>query len=389
MTSLAMQEMTDDVRIGGAIRERREALGMSQKDLALAAGLPAAQSVSEIEKGDRTVKAVELVRIARSLHVDLSALLGAQAIPSSPRVLWRRGSPAQDKVREAQLLERARRYAQLEAWCNEVPTCLLPDLPFNPRKATDRDVGHLAGQVARALDLGPIPALTIERRLEVDCGVKVFYEALSREQDGNGSAACVRSADFGAAILMNADEVPWRQVFSFAHELFHLVTWSAVQSGFGGTMTGEPPWYKRLEKMADVFASHVLMPAESVSERFDARVKDGKISYYSVARLAVEFGVSTHALLIRLEGLGRISKKDKQALLRDPSLNSIVAGFRPPHQKRVSPFPKRYEELARQAFEQLVVGKSMVARYLERNVAELTDLHLPPPDVSQAAVTVT
>jgi len=40
-------------------------------------------------------------------------LLGVQGAPNEPRVLWRRGTKPEDRTREAQLLERVRRYAQL------------------------------------------------------------------------------------------------------------------------------------------------------------------------------------------------------------------------------------------------------------------------------------
>jgi Zn-dependent peptidase ImmA (M78 family)/DNA-binding XRE family transcriptional regulator len=391
--TLAAPVGTEAQRIGAAVRERRLALGISQKSLAMTAALPAAQTVSEIEKGDRELKAVELVRVARALHVEPSELLGVETRTNAdPRVLWRRGSRPLDRVREAQLLERARRYAQLEQWCNEVAQRRLPDYEFNPATATYRDVEHLAARVREEMKLGPVPERTLLRSLEEDFGVKVFFEHLDAESDGDCSAACVRSSEFGAAILMNAVEVPWRRLFSFAHELFHLVTWTAVEQTWaasGATGVEEPSWYKRLESYADTFAANVLMPEESLTSRFDSKVRDGKISRSDIVQLAVEFGVSTQALVFRLETLRRLSRASRELLLHDSSMQAMRKALQPQSPPVRVPLPERFETLARSAYLRREVGKSIVAKYLERSVAELADLVLPAPDVGQAAITVT
>ena len=146
-------DQTADARIGAAIRERRETLKLSQGELAVAAGLPAGQSVSVIEKGERTVKASELVRIARALHIEPSALLGATTA-SAPRVLWRQGSVDKNQVCEARMLERAARYAQLERWCNDRPEAELPDYEFDPATASPKAVEHMAEATRLALTAG-------------------------------------------------------------------------------------------------------------------------------------------------------------------------------------------------------------------------------------------
>ena len=383
---------TDDQRIGAAIRARREALKMSQNQLSVAAGLPAGQSVSVIEKGDRTVKASELVRIARAMHIEPSALLGAQTT-DAPRVLWRHGSIDKNYIREAQMLERAARYAQLERWCNDLPEAELPDYEFDPATASANSVQHLAERTRLELQLGPVPARTIRQRLEEDYGVKVFCEKLSHGDKEDGSAACVRHPAFGAAILMGTDEVAWRQAFSFAHELFHLVTWTAVARAWDASTVApsqEPNWHKRLETLADTFAATLLMPAESLTARFDAKVQDRKIALADVAGLSVEFGVSTQALIIRLVGLNRFPAANKQKLVGNQVLRDFSRQLRPVSQLTPScPLPPRFEALARTAYMRREVGKSLLAKYLERNVADLADFQLAPPDVSEAALTVT
>ncbi len=392
MASATSDRVTDDQRLGAAIRQRREALGVSQSGLAASVGLPAAQSVSTIENGTRTVKASELVRIARALHVEPAALLGDVA-GIAPRVLWRRGSTDKNLVLEARLLERSTRYAQLERWCNYRPATKLPDLDFDPAVENEKSVQHLAEHTRCALDLGPVPARTLRTRLENDFGVKVFFESLSTGEKGNGSAACVRHPSFGAAILMAAGEAEWRQSFSFAHELFHLVTWTSVSRAWDACVSAgesEPRWYKKLESLADSFAAALLMPTEALTSRFDAKVVDGKIALADLAGLAVEFGVSHQALVIRLAGLHRFSKGSKEDLLGSVALKEYVRTLRPmTTTANTGSLPERFEQLARTAFMRREVGKSLLARYLEKNVADLADFQLGPLDGNEAAAALT
>jgi Zn-dependent peptidase ImmA (M78 family)/transcriptional regulator with XRE-family HTH domain len=384
-------------RLGSSIRDRREALGLSQQALAEKAGLKFGQKVAQIEAGDREVKAWELVALAKALHTTIDRLLEVEEAPREPRVLWRRAVRTRDemqdaRVREAQLLDRARRYAQLEAWCNEPVTAPLPDLSFD--LALAGRVGffqaeRLAEQVRLLLELGSVPGATLARTLEDTHGVKLFFERLTETHDGDASAACVRG-DFGAAILLDASEAPWRQTFSLAHEVFHLVTWTAVERAWansGATGDKDPKWYARLEQYADAFASALLLPEGSLTARYDRRTLGGVPSPYDLAQLAVEFGVSTQALVYRLQGLKRLTAAQAKQLVSDPQVQEAGRQLRgkspaPPH----TPFSPRYVQLAHWAFQRGEVGLSVIARYLETTLGALRSLELEPSNDTSHAV---
>jgi Zn-dependent peptidase ImmA (M78 family)/transcriptional regulator with XRE-family HTH domain len=383
--------------LGANVRRAREALRLSQQVLAERAGFSAFQTISEIEHGRRDVKAWELVRLAGALHTSMDVLLGITPAAAAHRVLWRRGAPAHDRAREAQLLERARRYAQLEAWCGELPAQPLPDVPFDPRTATYPQVRALAEQMRRTFDLGGIPAASLLPTLEGTYGVKVFYEDLADDEDA--SAACVRGEDFGAAILMDASEAPWRRNFSFAHELFHLVTWSAVERAWAehvaasASQESEPEWFERLEKLANSFASHLLLPAESVLAHLEARrqgegAPSGTIKPTIpdlVFLAASTFKVSTAALVYRLVDLGVFTREDCEALLADAHLRALDRHMRRGAWDRpASPFSERYWELARTAYERGEVGLSLLATYLETPIGALDAALNVPPSNSRA-----
>lgn len=376
--------------LGAAIKAARDGLRMTQGDLAEAAGFNSAQIVSDIERGKRDVKAFELVRIARALHLPLEMLLGGEDQedegPAEPvRVLWRRAEVPRDDRKDAQLRERASRYALLEEWCGEPPAERLPDVhldPRNPRDLNYHRAGALAEQIRGQLDLGRVPAESLERALATRFGVKIFYDALGT--GGTSSAACVRDDDsFGSAILLNADEAPWRRTYSLAHELFHLVTWSGVAAAWaedvGSDPARQPAWFDMVEKCANSFAAALLLPAEALVSELSARRRspEGPLAAalrpddYAYVAHAV-FGVSLDALLWRLVNLEKLSHEQRKALAEDRALRefdrSLRRGLRAP---RPAVFPERFWDLVRLAAEREVVGVTKLAEFAETSIGEM------------------
>lgn len=70
-----------DVEVGGRIRARRIALGVSQTALAKALGLTF-QQVQKYEKGANRVSASTLVKVARELGVSVAFLVGEETAPT-------------------------------------------------------------------------------------------------------------------------------------------------------------------------------------------------------------------------------------------------------------------------------------------------------------------
>jgi Zn-dependent peptidase ImmA (M78 family)/DNA-binding XRE family transcriptional regulator len=354
--------------LAAAIRNARERLGITQQALAEAAGFASLQIVSAIETAQREVKAWELVRLARALQTSVDELLGlSDAAPV--RVFWRRGSPGISAEREARLVQRAERMALLEEW-NGLPSAEpLPDLAFAPDRASFADAARLAHRVGRALDLGSRPAASLLSVLEERFGVKVFHEEMGEGE----SAACVRGP-FGAAILVNAAQAPWRRSYSFAHELYHLVTWSAVERVWPAE--ADPEWSERLEQLADVFASNLLLPAEELGAQFEARVEEGGgFDGMRVIELAREFGVSTSALAWRLVNLERQGAAWAKALLADEGFrrrDRLTMPHRWTHPP--VPFPDRYLRLALLAYERGALSLSRLAEFLETSIGEANEL---------------
>jgi Zn-dependent peptidase ImmA (M78 family)/DNA-binding XRE family transcriptional regulator len=352
-------------QIAGAVRAAREAVGLTQAALAAAAGFASLQIVSAIETGQRDVKAWELAKLARALHTSVDVLLGLDE-PSLVRVFWRRGSTGISGIREAQLRERAERFALLEEWCDLPVAEALPEFAFDPRRASFADAERLALAVSRTLDLGSRPAASLLRVLEERFRVKVFYD----ERGDAESAACTRGA-FGAAVLLNAVQAPWQRNYSLAHELFHVVTWSAVTAVWPAD--GEPVWSERLETLADVFASYLLLPAAEVTAQFDSRTADERaLEPTDVIGMARDFDVSTEAVAWRLVNLGRRDAEWARALLADGEFRRRDRLTMPARWNRPDvPFPERYRRLALLAYEGDRLSLNRLAQFLESSMGEV------------------
>jgi Zn-dependent peptidase ImmA (M78 family)/DNA-binding XRE family transcriptional regulator len=355
--------------VAEAVRAAREALGFTQQKLAELSGFANLQTVSDIERGQREVRSWELVKIASALHTTVAALLDTPTGADLARVFWRRGGLAAHRPEvEAVFRERVRRYADLERLCGVGPAALLPDIEIDPEHVSYAEAERLANEVSRTLDLGSRPASGLTKVLETRYRVKIFYEDLGEGE----SAACVRDAE-GAAILMNRTEPPWRRNYNFAHELFHLVTWSAVDRSW--LRDGEPDWYASLEKVANSFAAVLLLPASEVHAEVARRLESGELEDADLIDIARDFDVSTDALVWRLVNLRFMTEEQARTRLSDPEFRrrdrmSMRGLWTEPD----AGLPERYRRLARLAFDKGVLSRTRAATYLEQSPADLYEL---------------
>lgn len=360
--------MHNKEEVGAAIRRARERLGITQQELAEQAGFPNLQTISDVERGVRDLKARELHRLAKSLLTTYDVLLGARNEPNS-RVFWRRGTTALDRAQEVRFVERVSRYAMVEDWCDLPAPEPLPDFGFAPATADYGDVEALANRVARILDLGSRPAAALLKVLEERFRVKVFYEDLP----GAESAACIRD-EFGAAVLMNVNQAPWRRNYNFAHEVFHLVTWTAVEREWPADAE-EPVWAEKLERFANSFASHLLLPADEVSEQYRARCRGEQVADVDLIELAREFDVSTEALVWRLRHLRLLTQQEAEDTLARSSFRRLDKATMVNRWYQPSTgLPDRFVRLAYLAHAKGRMSISRLAEFLETSVSAIRAL---------------
>ena len=350
MSHTSAVELDDRKLLGSRIREAREKLGWSQSELAQAVGFGAFQIVSAIENGQREVKAWELFKIASSLHLSLESFLGGQQ-KSEPVLLWRAQPQTAFREIEARFIERCERYALLEQWCGVSPLQELKPICFSLPEPTFVQVGREAENIRDYMKLGGRPACSLAKTLQEDYGVKIFYEDF-----GDQGAALSAKGDFGYGILINLGNAPWRRNFSLAHELFHLLTFDHWKS-------------PRQEKLADSFASALLLPAEPLLSILRSRMTDGKLSFETLGEIAREFEVSMDALLWRTVNLGVIKKEAVEKAFKNPNLKALDKLNRV--WTKPDSLPERYVRLCYTAYRTGKIGRAKLAEFLETSLVDL------------------
>jgi XRE family transcriptional regulator, fatty acid utilization regulator len=348
--------------LGARLRAARERMGWTQEELAKKSGFSAHQIVSQIELGQREVKASELFRIAGALHLDLSSVAAGESTPAAV-VLWRKKSDETPATREARFLERCRRYHSLSMAVEQTAADPLPQY-----RVAAEDVGYafaedVASRFGALFDLGPCPASSLAEVLTNRFDVQLWHEDLGDD----GSAACVRG-DFGAAVMINAGDAPWRRNFDLAHELFHLVTWDALSPDL---LAQDEELAGRAERCADVFASNLLLPADVVGAEIDRRRRDGGVKWADLIDIARTFEVSTEALLWRLKSLRRVTADQVIELKQDESFRKADRASRSGSWWQPAPFPERFVRRGFLASMNGYLSRARLAEFLDTNLAGL------------------
>jgi len=350
--------------LGNRIRTARVRLSLSQRQLASEAGFSAPQIISQIEKGEREIKAWELVNLARVLRIDMSQLIGTEEPRPLAPVLWRKNPKRDKELIEAEFLRRCEQYALLEKLCEVVTSGDLPKVAVNSATMDFQKAEQLGEGIWKELELGSRPATCLASVLEERYAVKIWYQNLDE-----GSAASSKGP-FGAAILMNSTEAPWRRNFSFGHELFHLVTWDSIPPQL---LIENPELWDRIEKLASTFASSLLLPSDDIAQAFESHIKDDKVAYTDLIQVAREFGVSTEALLYRLLDLGFIDRGDVDSLLADSDFRDLDRSVRLSDWWKPLAIPERFVRLAFMAYLKGKLSRPRLAEYLNTSLIDLTD----------------
>lgn len=346
------------------VKEAREERGLSQTELARRLGWKSHTSIVAIEQGSKDLKMWELLKLAEALSVSPESLYSEQPITAlfSPQILWRAKVKGSEDIRreEQHIYQHCEDYRLLEKLVAQqtLPTRELPKRNFDIEEVGFDWANQLADDLCRELNLGDYPAEVLARRLEEDYGVILLTHPIE-----SGSAACLRSGS-DVVIVMNKDDAPWRQVFSLAHELFHIVTWS--DSLIQNVQCNES-FFQKNEQLADAFAGALLMPQQMIERDLHGQ----KLTYSIVVAMARKYGVSAEAMLWRLCHLRFLSSASVNATLKDNEFKELD---RSTHKKAFESAPtlgKRFLRLAYLAFESGRISMTRLARMLGVNLREL------------------
>jgi XRE family transcriptional regulator, fatty acid utilization regulator len=351
--------------IGERLKAARNDRGWTLEALSGHTGI-AVSSLSDFENGRREPRLSHLETLAKAYGTTVSWFFETEASKSDV-VLWRDRPDAEGEAAavEGQFLKLCRWYRNLEEWCDERLACHLPDVTGNPDRMGWADVHRLANDVRHMLDLGRRPASSLLNVLEDSCGIRIFH----LQFEPTGTAACTRSDELGMAILLNSGNKRWRRNFDLAHELFHLLTWRVFRSGDQSREASDHE-----EKLANAFASSLLIPEDALRSAIDAAAKSGGgLKHIEIFDIARQFDVSFEALLWRMHTVFNRKREDTE---RDIE---ICRAFRESVDVREDTdppkLPARYQALAIRALRdgELSVGRAAEYLGISRHAAMALD----------------
>ncbi|MBI4404306.1 MAG: ImmA/IrrE family metallo-endopeptidase [Deltaproteobacteria bacterium] len=355
--------------IGRRIKEERTRQNFTQDELIEKAKLDwERQTLGQVENGEREIKAWELAKISSVLRMDMSAFFPREtATQQQPYVLWRK-KPKNPARIEAEFLRLCKDYELVETLnsvnANEFQT--LPHRKIDLGTFSYPDAYLLAEQVRNELTLGDFPASSLVKILEEKFGIKFFFNDL----EGNGSAASSVSS-FGYCTLVSSSEVPWRQHFSIAHELFHLITWD---DALLAQVNSEKGLWDCNERLADSFAAGLLVPTETLGREIRALSKNNKLNGAGIVAIARQFGVSLEALLWRMVGLRFLAKNTAEKALADDQLRTLDRNIRAEMATEpVQTESNRFLRLAYIAYENGEISRGRLAKMLDIPISDLSD----------------
>lgn len=363
------RELTNDQeRIGRCIKLAREEGGLSQAELSGQVGFRDRQTLAAIEAGERKVSANELIAFMDILHKDLDFFTDPMLLLDEAKFSWRapEASPAflDDFEKKAGRWIGSFRHLR-EANRSEFDP-IVPTLGLDVRSSYE-DAREAAEKLVHSWGIKSIPAEEIPEKVENVLNVLVLWVEAPEAISG---AAC-RLPEFNT-ILINRREPEGRRNFDFAHELFHVLTWSRMPpQRLDPTEIGKGKGkVKRIEDLANNFASALLLPRCWLEPKW--RDRDERQDIHDWINLtADEFRVTAKALFWRLVHLEWLSRGDQL----DINPNRLTWNGRPSGEATLPAlFSKKFVEEVWKALDKGRVSVRRMARDLNLSIDELADL---------------
>ena len=365
------------MNIGERLRKAREAIGYTQPVAAGKSGI-GVSSISEFETGKRAPSFSQLSSLAEVYKKEIDFFL-SDTVPVEAMPLWR-DPPTIDEERketEAKFRRLCTQYHRLELCTGQIRKANLPKPDTIELESFDYiQAGKLAEKVQRGLLPGDVPSSSLKQILEEQFYVKIFHLNFP------GSAISTVDGSFGPAILLNKESKLWRRNFDLAHELFHLLTWDIFRVNGG---EGKPS--EQEEKLANAFASRLLLPTDSVKDKIDsARDSEGKVTLETLDEIAREFGVSLEALLWRMLYLYN-TPSEKVAEYID--MAKKLKAVRPPRKSdEPDELPERYCSLAIRALRQGKLSLMQFKKYMNISYKEAEEYLAEDDEFGQEEISI-
>ena len=369
------EEGLDPVETGRRLRIARESAGMTQAYAAARIDV-ARTTLVAMEKGQRAVRTVELLPLAKLYDTSVNALLRRESVYVDLVPRFRKLPACKEEASDkaARLLETlVQAEVELENLLGVVRPrnypAQRPLMPGDVRTQAEND----ATELRHKLGLGLAPVHDVMSLLELDLGIRVY----ARRLEDRVSGLFAYDEQVGACMLLNANHPRERRAYTAAHELGHFVSSRQAPEVLyrdGGESSRE-------ERYANAFARAFLTPARTVMQRFrDVTQGATHLTRRHVIVLAHAFGVSREAMVRRLEELGLtkrgtwdwfqtnggITNEQAKQVLGDTAVTDRVDAKRPT--------TLRLSLLAAEAWRQELLSEGQLARLLRLDRVQLREI---------------
>lgn len=355
--------------LGGRIAEARQEIGMTQEELASAAGLDRS-GLAKIETGRRGVSALELARVADALDRRIEWF-----VQDAPHAVVSRRNAAAPGAPSPMIDRIVERLAREVEFIQEAGAGLeLPSSPDVPAPTSARSAEELAGQCRQHLgyDVSE-PAVDLVGHA-VRAGLLAFCLELGDEAADGASLLLER----GGVAIINGSRRLGRRRLTLAHELGHFfvadefsVDWRVADEAAG-----------QREGRMDRFARALLLPAEALAQAWQEHRDSDRNLRTAAVLTGSEFRVDMATLALRLQETRIVSASEASAVRSARTTRADIVDFNLLIPEELSPpsLPRSYEEAVLRMYraEQLSADRALEMLLDSWDEADLPELSALP-----------
>lgn len=174
-------------------------------------------------------------------------------------------------------------------------------------------------------------------------------------------------ADFPLPVIIVSGESPNAQAFTLGHEFAHVMLRQSAISGSIPKQGGEPAT-RRIEEWCNRFSAAFLMPLEAITAQIGIPAAPrNEISDDELGGLAAYFGVSRHAMLLRLVHV-RVVREQYYWDVKKPQFDQEERDFKAFGRPRY--YGRRYVSSLGRLYTTLVIEALNNGRITNHNAAE-------------------
>lgn len=349
----------NSTELGERLRKARVNANVTQEDAAKIIDVGRTTFVA-IEKGQRKVKASELIALSKLYDVSANQLSRPESIHVDFSIKFRRNQISSVKEKDAAesvrvLTHLASSAVELEHLLHRESEVYYP--PEQPIQSGDVDqqAEDAAMNLRHHLGIGMSPIPDIVSLLEIQLGIRIFVRPIPSSISG----VFAYEPEIGACMLLNSKHPPQRRANSAAHEAGHFMSTRNQIDVFYEDYSDNA----REERFANSFGNAFLMPSSVVRRTFENyKSSEGSFSPRNLIIMAHTFNVSIEAMCRRLEKLGLL-KRGTYESLKDRGLNKdlVKEVIGDPIQSGNLVVPPKVVILATEAYQKGLLSEGQIA----------------------------